>query len=55
MHRTTKEQILVCSPSNISIDNIALFIEETGLKVVWLFSKAWESVESYVDHLALHN
>jgi len=55
MYKSSKESILVCAPSNIAVDNLALFIEDTGLKIVWLFSKVRESIYSEVDHLALHN
>jgi predicted transcriptional regulator len=55
MYHQSKETILVCSPSNVSIDNIALFLEDAGLNVIRIFSKTREAISSEADHLALHN
>ena len=49
-----KEQILVCAPSNIACDHLALKIRQTGLKVVRLLSKTKEKDYTYRPPLAAH-
>lgn len=48
------EQILVCAPSNVAVDQLTEKINATGLKVVRLCAKSREAVNSPVEHLALH-
>ncbi|OAQ75279.1 ATP-dependent helicase NAM7 [Purpureocillium lilacinum] len=51
---TTKNQVLVCAPSNVAVDQLCERIHRTGLKVVRLTAKSREDVESSVSFLALH-
>ncbi|KAI6230867.1 Regulator of nonsense transcripts 1 [Aphelenchoides fujianensis] len=55
MVKVSKEQVLVCSPSNIAADQLAEKLHLTGLKVVRFCAKGRETVESSVGFLALHN
>jgi len=48
-------QVLVCSPSNVAVDHLTEKINNCGLRVVRLCALTRESLESPVDHLALHN
>eukprot|EP00331_Platyophrya_macrostoma_P020281 CAMPEP_0176468904 /NCGR_PEP_ID=MMETSP0127-20121128/39421_1 /TAXON_ID=938130 /ORGANISM="Platyophrya macrostoma, Strain WH" /LENGTH=1177 /DNA_ID=CAMNT_0017862663 /DNA_START=106 /DNA_END=3639 /DNA_ORIENTATION=+ len=48
-------QVLVCSPSNVAVDQLASRIEATGLTVVRLYARSRETISSTADHLALHN
>ncbi|CUI14807.1 Hypothetical protein, putative [Bodo saltans] len=48
-------QVLVCSPSNVAVDQLADRVEKTGLNVIRLYAKSRESISSTIDHLALHN
>jgi regulator of nonsense transcripts 1 len=48
------QQILVCAPSNIAVDQLTEKIDKTGLKVVRLCAKSRESIESPVTSLSLH-
>jgi len=48
------EQVLVCAPSNIAVDQLTEKIHRTGLKVVRLCAKSREAVESNVEFLTLH-
>ena len=47
-------QVLVCAPSNVAVDQLCERIHRTGLKVVRLTAKSREDVESSVSFLALH-
>lgn len=47
-------QVLVCAPSNIAVDQLALKIHQTGLKVVRLYAKSREGFDSSVDFLCSH-
>lgn len=49
----TKGQVLVCSPSNIAADQLAERIHRTGLKVVRLYAKSREGLDSPVNFLSL--
>jgi regulator of nonsense transcripts 1 len=55
MVKFTKEQVLVCAPSNIAVDQLAEKLHLTGLKVVRFCAKGREAVESPVAFLTLHN
>jgi len=56
IHRKKKhDQILVCAPSNIVVDQLAEKISKTNVKVVRLCSKSREAVSSSVEHLTLHS
>jgi regulator of nonsense transcripts 1 len=48
-------QVLVCSPSNVAVDQLADRVEKTGLNVIRLYARSRESITSTIDHLALHN
>ncbi|KAN0038873.1 hypothetical protein ACTA71_001065 [Dictyostelium dimigraforme] len=48
------EKVLVCTPSNVAIDQLTGKLHEIGLKVVRLSSKLREEVASPVEHLTLH-
>jgi regulator of nonsense transcripts 1 len=52
--KRSNEQVLVCSPSNIAVDQLTEKIHKTGLKVVRLCAKSRESVDSSVSFLTLH-
>ncbi|KAG8417300.1 ATP-dependent RNA helicase [Metarhizium acridum] len=47
-------QVLVCAPSNVAVDQLCERIHRTNLKVVRLTAKSREDVESSVSFLALH-
>ena len=53
--RQNGEQVLVCAPSNIAVDQLTEKIHRTGLKVVRLCAKSREAIDSPVAFLALHN
>jgi regulator of nonsense transcripts 1 len=48
------QQVLVCAPSNVAVDQLAEKIEKTGLRVVRVAARSRESVASPVEHLTLH-
>lgn len=50
-----KGKVLVCAPSNVAVDHLAEKIHQTGLKVVRVYAKTQESIESPVSFLGLHN
>ncbi|CAG9949730.1 unnamed protein product [Clonostachys rosea f. rosea IK726] len=52
--KTTGNQVLVCAPSNVAVDQLCERIHRTGLKVVRLTAKSREDVESSVTFLSLH-
>lgn len=52
--KLTGNQVLVCAPSNVAVDQLCERIHKTGLKVVRLTAKSREDVESSVSFLALH-
>ncbi|RDA91581.1 hypothetical protein CP533_5975 [Ophiocordyceps camponoti-saundersi (nom. inval.)] len=52
--KTTGNQVLVCAPSNVAVDQLCERIHRTGLKVARLTAKSREDVESSVSFLALH-
>ncbi|KAI6781694.1 Regulator of nonsense transcripts-like protein [Emericellopsis cladophorae] len=52
--KSTGNQVLVCAPSNVAVDQLCERIHRTGLKVVRLTAKSREDVESSVSFLALH-
>ena len=49
------QQILVCAPSNVAVDQLTEKIHATGLRVVRLAAKSREKIDSPVSHLCLHN
>ncbi|VDM44951.1 unnamed protein product [Toxocara canis] len=51
----TSGQVLVCAPSNIAVDHLAEQIHRTGLKVVRLYARSREELDSPVSFLALRN
>jgi regulator of nonsense transcripts 1 len=55
MVKFTKEQVLVCAPSNIAVDQLAEKLHMTGLKVIRFCAKGREAVDSPVAFLTLHN
>lgn len=52
--KTSGNQVLVCAPSNVAVDQLCEKIHLTGLKVVRLTAKSREDVESSVSFLSLH-
>lgn len=52
--KLTGQQVLVCAPSNVAVDQLCERVHRTGLKVVRLTAKSREDVESSVKFLALH-
>ena len=51
----TIEQILVCAPSNVAVEQLTAKINRTGLRVVRVAARSRENVESIVEDLCLHN
>ncbi|CAJ0961498.1 unnamed protein product, partial [Mesorhabditis belari] len=49
------QQVLVCAPSNIAVDQLAERIHRTGLKVIRMCAKSRETLDSTVEALTLHN
>ena len=47
--------VLVCAPSNTAVDQLCEKVYKTGLKVVRVYAKSREALETPVSHLALHN
>ncbi|CEM31644.1 unnamed protein product [Vitrella brassicaformis CCMP3155] len=47
-------QVLVCAPSNVAVDQLAERLHHTGLKVIRMYARSREDVQSSVEHLALH-
>jgi regulator of nonsense transcripts 1 len=50
-----KKKVLVVAPSNTAVDQLALKINSTGLKVLRIMSRRRESGSSEIDYLCLHN
>lgn len=48
------EQVLVCAPSNVAVDQLTEKIHRTGLKVVRVCAKSREALDSSVNFLTLH-
>ncbi|KAF5388908.1 hypothetical protein D9757_005076 [Collybiopsis confluens] len=48
------DQVLVCAPSNVAVDQLTEKIHATGLKVVRLTAKSREALDSSVGFLTLH-
>ncbi|KAF5373702.1 hypothetical protein D9758_000951 [Tetrapyrgos nigripes] len=48
------DQVLVCAPSNVAVDQLTEKIHNTGLKVVRLTAKSREALDSSVAFLTLH-
>jgi len=48
------QQVLVCAPSNVAVDQLTEKIHATGLKVVRMCAKSREAVSSPVEFLTLH-
>lgn len=49
------KKVLVVAPSNTAVDQLAIKINSTGLKVLRVMSKRREGASSDVDFLCLHN
>ena len=49
------KKVLVVAPSNTAVDQLAIKINSTGLKVLRVMSKRREGTSSDVDFLCLHN
>ncbi len=47
--------VLVCAPSNIAVDQLASLIDKTKLRVLRIYARSREMVDTAVAHLALHN
>lgn len=54
LNRIHRQRILVCAPSNVAVDNLALRIHQTGLKVVRLVARSREDLDTEASPLALH-
>ena len=52
---TYKQKVLVCAPSNVAVDNLALRVSKLGIPVVRLVSRSRETVPTIVEDLCLHN
>ncbi|CAJ0561710.1 unnamed protein product, partial [Mesorhabditis spiculigera] len=50
-----RQQVLVCAPSNIAVDQLAERIHRTGLKVIRMVARSREALDSSVEGLTLHN
>lgn len=53
--RVVNSKIMVCAPSNNTVDNLAKTIDKLGISVVRMCSKSREMVDSSVEYLTLHN
>ena len=49
-----KNKILICSSSNVAVDNIVSRIDKIGIKVVKVCSKIRQKLKTNIDHLCLH-
>lgn len=47
-------QVLVCAPSNIAVDQLTEKIHSTGLRVIRVTAKSKENISSSIEHLCLH-
>lgn len=47
-------QVLVCAPSNIAVDQLTEKIHATGLRVIRVIAKSKEVVSGSIEHLCLH-
>ena len=54
-NRSRKKKILVCAPSNNTVDHLAKMMDELGIKVVRLYSKSRETVDTSFEYLTLHS
>jgi regulator of nonsense transcripts 1 len=54
-NESSRNQVLVCAPSNTAVDQLTEKIHQSGLKVVRLCAKSREAISSPVSFLALHN
>lgn len=52
--RLRRLRVLVCAPSNVAVDHLALKLRAAGLKVVRLAARSREDIESEATPLALH-
>ena len=50
-----KSKVLVCAPSNVAVDHLAEKLYQTGLRVVRVYAKTQELIDSPVGFLGLHN
>jgi regulator of nonsense transcripts 1 len=55
MCKTNNAQVLVCSPSNVAVDQLAERLQLTGLNVIRVAAKSREPVRTIVDPLTLHH
>lgn len=55
LSKLSGEQVLVCAPSNVAVDQLTEKIHRTGLKVVRVCAKSREALGSAVDFLTLHS
>ena len=55
MCKANDAQVLVCSPSNVAVDQLAERLQRTGLNVIRIAAKSREPVRTTVDHLTLHH
>jgi regulator of nonsense transcripts 1 len=55
MCKANDAQVLVCSPSNVAVDQLAERLHRTGLNVIRVAAKSREPVETPVDYLTLHH
>ncbi len=54
LQQMRKGQVLVAAPSNVAVDQLTAKIAATGLKVIRVYSRAREAVDSDVIQHALH-
>jgi regulator of nonsense transcripts 1 len=54
MCKANEAQVLVCSPSNVAVDQLAERLQRSGLNVIRVAAKSREGVTTSVDHLTLH-
>ena len=54
VHANPGQQILVCAPSNVAVDQLTERIHKTGIKVVRVAAKSREDMASSVSFLHLH-
>eukprot|EP00834_Sanchytrium_tribonematis_P007909 NODE_802_length_3815_cov_0.343649.p3 type:complete len:187 gc:universal NODE_802_length_3815_cov_0.343649:771-211(-) len=55
LQKATKKKVLVCSPSNVAVDQLCEKLNQAKLNVVRLTARSREHVESSVEFLSVHS
>jgi len=54
-NNSRKKKTLVCAPSNNTVDHLTKMMDDLGIKVVRLYSKSRETIDTSFEYLTLHN